>query len=175
MHRILESTQHARAYPGTCTGSRIRIPGYAARLSMRMPDVWSGRPRIASALEVITTRLVRPTRSAVRFWWSQCEIMAIAMTAAQQQRWDEDGFIVFDQFLQRAELHRLLRAVEAVREAVGKADVEAFAVRNLVRHYILPLGLTPGCAVWQSVPAAAHISANANGCFDSAAVVGCSP
>ena len=65
--------------------------------------------------------------------------MSIAMTPQQRAAFDEQGFIILEDFLTAAELERLLRAVDEVaervrrREGLGRGD--PFAVRNALTHH----------------------------------------
>ncbi len=65
--------------------------------------------------------------------------MSIGMSQQQKRDFDEKGFIILEDFLTRAELDRLLAAVDEVadevREAQGLGPDDPFAVRNaLSRH-----------------------------------------
>ena len=65
--------------------------------------------------------------------------MAMAMTERQERDFDENGFIVLEDFLGPDELGRLLAAVdevgEKVRRAKGLGLGDPFAVRNALAHH----------------------------------------
>ena len=65
--------------------------------------------------------------------------MSIAMTPQQRDAFDEQGFIVLEDFLQAAELERILAAVDEVaarvRDARGLGPHDPFAVRNALSHH----------------------------------------
>ena len=67
------------------------------------------------------------------------ESMSIAMNAQQRADFDEQGFIVLEDFLAQEELERLLTAVDEVAERVrrveGLGPDEPFAVRNALAHH----------------------------------------
>ena len=65
--------------------------------------------------------------------------MSIAMTPEQRSAFDEQGFIVLEDFLTAAELERLLDAIDEVavrlRRNEGLAPHAPFAVRNALAHH----------------------------------------
>ncbi len=65
--------------------------------------------------------------------------MSIAMTPEQRSAFDEQGFIVLEDFLTAAELERLLNAIDEVagrlRRNEGLAPHAPFAVRNALAHH----------------------------------------
>ena len=67
------------------------------------------------------------------------ESMSIAMNAQQRADFDEQGYIVLEDFLAQEELERLLTAVDEVAERVrrveGLGPDEPFAVRNALAHH----------------------------------------
>lgn len=70
---------------------------------------------------------------------------ALAMTEEQQRSWDEDGFVVCEDFLSVAEVQRLLQAVESLVEQrqseLGPMPASGFQVRNLLAKDEAFLGL----------------------------------
>ena len=65
--------------------------------------------------------------------------MSIAMTPEQRAAFDEQGFIILEDFLAAAELERLLCAVDEVaarvRQNGGLGPDDPFAVRNALTHH----------------------------------------
>ncbi len=65
--------------------------------------------------------------------------MSIAMNPQQRAEFDEQGFIILENFLTQAELERLLAAVDEVAERVrrfeGLGPNDPFAVRNALAHH----------------------------------------
>ena len=65
--------------------------------------------------------------------------MSIAMTEQQERDFEEKGFIILEDFLQRDELERLLAAVDEVAARVRQANElgpdEPFAVRNALAQH----------------------------------------
>ena len=65
--------------------------------------------------------------------------MSIAMTGQQEKDFDENGFIILENFLTERELEALLSAVDDVASRIQetqclKAD-EPFAIRNALAHH----------------------------------------
>src|SRR6266536_3672483 len=65
--------------------------------------------------------------------------MQLAMTAQQRQSFDEQGFILIENFFNPAEFDRLLRAIDEVAERVraekGLTENDPFALRNALSHH----------------------------------------
>lgn len=65
--------------------------------------------------------------------------MAIAMTPEQERDFDEKGFIILEDFLEKEELGRLLSAIDEVavrvRRAKGLGPKEPFSIRNALNHH----------------------------------------
>ena len=65
--------------------------------------------------------------------------MPIAMTPQQALDFDEQGFVILDQFLDQAELDRLLQAIDDVGDRIraekGLGPDDPFAVRNALAHH----------------------------------------
>lgn len=65
--------------------------------------------------------------------------MSLAMTEQQRRDFDEQGFIVLEDFFTSAELDRLYTAIDEVgariREAKGLAPDAPFAIRNALAHH----------------------------------------
>ena len=60
----------------------------------------------------------------------------LAMTPQQRRSWDEDGFVICEDFLAPAEVQRLLRAIDQLagqrERALGPMPASGFQVRNLL-------------------------------------------
>src|SRR5438093_12696570 len=65
--------------------------------------------------------------------------MQLAMTAQQRQSFDEQGFILIENFFDPTEFDRLLRAIDEVAARVrtekGMAETDPFALRNALSHH----------------------------------------
>lgn len=65
--------------------------------------------------------------------------MPLAMTPQQEKDFDEQGYIVLEEFFDQAELDRLLQAIDEVGERVraekGLGPNEPYAVRNALAHH----------------------------------------
>src|SRR5260370_8589685 len=65
--------------------------------------------------------------------------MQLAMTAQQRQSFDEQGFILIENFFNPTEFDRLLRAIDEVAERVraekGLNENDPFALRNALTHH----------------------------------------
>ena len=65
--------------------------------------------------------------------------MSIAMTEQQERAFEEQGFIILEDFLTPPELARLLSAVddvaEKIRKAQGLGPNDPFAIRNALAHH----------------------------------------
>jgi len=65
--------------------------------------------------------------------------MQLAMTAQQRQSFDEQGFILIENFFNPTEFDRLLRAIDEVAERVraekGLSENDPFALRNALSHH----------------------------------------
>ncbi len=65
--------------------------------------------------------------------------MPISMTKQQERDFDEEGFIILEDFLSEDELGRLLSAVDEVvakgRKAKSMGPDDPFAIRNLLSHH----------------------------------------
>src|SRR5882724_6638058 len=63
----------------------------------------------------------------------------LAMTDQQRRSFDEQGFIVIEDFFSPAEFDRLLRAIDEVatrvRAVKGLRDNDPFALRNALTHH----------------------------------------
>ena len=75
----------------------------------------------------------------------QTRLMSIAMTEQQEREFDENGFIILEEFLHVDELDRLLAAVDEVAVRVRRErNIEAdgkFSIRNLLSHHAAFLDL----------------------------------
>ena len=62
--------------------------------------------------------------------------MSIGMTPQQKQDFEQDGFVILEDFLTSEELDRLLKAVDdvaaRVQEAQGLGPTDPFQVRNVL-------------------------------------------
>lgn len=71
--------------------------------------------------------------------------MSIAMTVQQEKDFDENGFIILENFLTEDELERLLSAVDDVASRIqgaqGLNPDEPFAIRNALAHHTAFLDL----------------------------------
>ena len=65
--------------------------------------------------------------------------MQLAMTAEQRRSFDEQGFILIENFFNPTEFDRLLRAIDEVAERVraekGLSENDPFALRNALSHH----------------------------------------
>ena len=65
--------------------------------------------------------------------------MSLAMTTQQEKDFDEQGLVVLDEFLNQAEIDRLLRAIDEVGEHIrvekGLGPDDPFSVRNALSHH----------------------------------------
>ena len=65
--------------------------------------------------------------------------MSIAMTAQQQHDFDEQGYVIFENFFTPEELDRLLAATDEVaakvRQSKGLGAGDPFAIRNALAHH----------------------------------------
>src|SRR5579885_2835367 len=65
--------------------------------------------------------------------------MSLAMSEQQRRDFDEQGFIVLEDFFTGAELQRLLDAIDEVAERIHKAKGQPsnapFAIRNALAHH----------------------------------------
>src|SRR5438105_15544704 len=63
----------------------------------------------------------------------------LAMTDEQRRSFDEQGFILIEDFFSQAEFDRLLSAIDAVaarvREEKGLGESDPFALRNALTHH----------------------------------------
>jgi ectoine hydroxylase-related dioxygenase (phytanoyl-CoA dioxygenase family) len=64
------------------------------------------------------------------------EVLPLAMTAEQRRSWEEDGFVICEDFLSGAEVQRLLAAVDQLAakrtSELGPCPAPGFQVRNLL-------------------------------------------
>jgi len=71
--------------------------------------------------------------------------MQLAMTAQQRRSFDEQGFILIENFFNPTEFDRLLRAIDEVAERVraekGLTENDPFALRNALSHHAAFLDL----------------------------------